>query len=206
MSVLILTDFRHGWAIFGPLADKNTWKGVLLELPASEKFSGLFCTCCEISVWNLAYTSSGWCHTSSSSFIPSGTLWPTLQPKIGQSHLSAFMALKIILRLQIWYTHSNSECLDPYWLLSCLGNFWPSGGQKHSKGGVSRAPSQRHMRFEFHQNQVSASEEFSGLFSKCCAISTWKLVYTLSRLHNILRSCFTRMGSLWPSCSSPRHS
>ena len=44
---------------FGPLADKNTWKGVLLELPASEKFSGLFCTWCEISVWNLAYTSSG---------------------------------------------------------------------------------------------------------------------------------------------------
>ena len=42
MSVLILTDFRHGWAIFGPLVDINTWKGVLLELPASEKFSGLF--------------------------------------------------------------------------------------------------------------------------------------------------------------------
>ena len=40
--VLIRGDFRHGWAIFGPLADKNTWKGVLLELPASEKFSGLF--------------------------------------------------------------------------------------------------------------------------------------------------------------------
>ena len=36
------TDFRHDWAIFGPLADKNTWKGVLLELPASAKFSGLF--------------------------------------------------------------------------------------------------------------------------------------------------------------------
>ena len=42
VSVLILTDFRHGWAIFGPLVDKNTWKGVLLELSASEKFSGLF--------------------------------------------------------------------------------------------------------------------------------------------------------------------
>ena len=42
VSVLIPTDFRHGWAIFGPLADKNTWKGVLLELPATEKFSGLF--------------------------------------------------------------------------------------------------------------------------------------------------------------------
>ena len=41
----------------------------------------------------------------------------------------------------------------------------------------------------------------AGLVSKCCAVSTWKLVYTLSRLHNILSSCFTRMGSLWPSCS-----
>ena len=42
VSVLILTDFCQGWAIFGPLRVKNTWKGVLLELPASEKFSGLF--------------------------------------------------------------------------------------------------------------------------------------------------------------------
>ena len=67
----------------------------------------------------------------------------------------------------IWYTHSNSECLDPYWPLSCLGNYWTPGGQIHSKGGVSRAPSQWHMRFEIHQNQVSASKEFSGLFSKC---------------------------------------
>ena len=75
---------------------KNTWKEVLLELPASEKFSGLFRTCCEISIWNLANTSNGWCHTTCSSFIPIWTLWPTLQPKIGQSHLSAFMALKII--------------------------------------------------------------------------------------------------------------
>ena len=65
VSVLNPTDFRHGWAICSPLADKNTWKGMFLELPASEKFSGFFCTCCEISVWNLASTSSGWCHTSS---------------------------------------------------------------------------------------------------------------------------------------------
>ena len=42
MSVLTTTDFRHGWVIFGPLADKNTPKGELVELPASEKFSGLF--------------------------------------------------------------------------------------------------------------------------------------------------------------------
>ena len=28
-------------------------------------------------------------------------------------------------------------------ILSWLGNFWPSGGQKHLKGGATRAPSQR---------------------------------------------------------------
>ena len=34
-----------------------------------------------------------------------------------------------------------------------------------------------------------------------------KLIDTFSRLHNILSSRFTRMGSPWPtSCSSPRHS
>ena len=59
-------------------------------------FSGFFSTCFEISVWNLLYTCSRWCYTSSASFVPIGTLWPTLQPKIGQSHLSALMALKII--------------------------------------------------------------------------------------------------------------
>ena len=30
MSVLTSTNFRHGWAIFGPLADKNTRKGELV--------------------------------------------------------------------------------------------------------------------------------------------------------------------------------
>ena len=202
MSVLIPTDFCHGWAIFGPLADKNTWKGVLLELPASEKFSRhLLYMLWDISLKLGIYI---WWVVSHVKFEFNSNLdtLTYLAAKIGQSHLSAFMALKVMQRLHFWYTHSNSECLDPCWFLSSLGNFWPSGGQKHSKGGVSRAPSQRHMRFEFHQNQVSASEEFSGLFSKCFAISTWKLVYTLSSLHNILRSCFTRMGSLWPSSCS----
>ena len=39
MSALTSTDFRHGWANFGPLADENTRKGELVELPASEKLS-----------------------------------------------------------------------------------------------------------------------------------------------------------------------
>ena len=36
VSVLTPTDFCHAWAIFGPLVDKNTWKGELVELPASD--------------------------------------------------------------------------------------------------------------------------------------------------------------------------
>ena len=75
---------------------KTLERGCYWSSQPAKSFPDFFCTCCEISVWNLAYTSNGWCHTSSSSFIPIWTLWPILQPKIGQSHLSAFMALKII--------------------------------------------------------------------------------------------------------------
>ena len=106
-----------------------------------EVFQAFFYMFWDISL-KYVYTCSRWCYTSSSSFIPIRTLWPTLQPEIGQSHLSAFMSLKIIKRPQIWYTHLYCECLDPYWFSSWLGNFWPSGGQKHLKGGVTRAPSQ----------------------------------------------------------------
>ena len=97
-------------------------------------FPGFFSTCFEISVWNLVYTCSRWCYRSSSSFILIGTLWPTFHPKIGQSHLSAFMALDLV------HTLKYSECLDPCWFLSCLGNFWPSGGQKTWKGELVKLP------------------------------------------------------------------
>ena len=36
VSVLTHIDFCHAWAIFGPLVDKNTRKGELVELPASD--------------------------------------------------------------------------------------------------------------------------------------------------------------------------
>ena len=126
---------------------KSTIFGILAIIFARfgfcKVFRAFFSTCFEISIWNLVYTCSRWCYTSSSSLIPIGTLWPTLQPKIGQSHLSAFMALKTIWRPQIWYIHLYCECLDLYWFSSWLGNFWPSCRQKHVKGGVTRAPSQR---------------------------------------------------------------
>ena len=149
----------------------------------------------------------------SSSCIPIWTLWLTLQPNIGQCHLSAFMALKVILRPQIWYTHSNNECLDPYWFSSCLGNFWLSGGQNHLRKGVDRDPASekfyrlffymfrdmsfkpgiyiqqvaRHMRFEFHHNQVSASGEFSGLFSTPLSLANKIIVDVCKNNWNAVR-------------------
>ena len=38
VSVLTPTDFCHAWAMFGPLVDKNTWKGVLVEVAQHIEF------------------------------------------------------------------------------------------------------------------------------------------------------------------------
>ena len=92
-SLLISVMFGQFLALWWT---KTLERGCYWSSQPVKSFPDFFCTCCEISVWNFAYTSSGWCHTSSSSFIPIWTLWLTLQPKIGQSHLSAFMTSKII--------------------------------------------------------------------------------------------------------------
>ena len=126
MSVLIPTDFRHGWAIFGPLADKNICKGVLLELPASEKFSGLLCTCCEISVWNFAYTSSGWCHTSV--YTPVWKMgrimpWqcPSVRPRFPDFTSTCFeiSIWNLVYTFSRWHDMSSLSCI-------AIGSFWPS--------------------------------------------------------------------------------
>ena len=43
-------------------------------------------TCFEISIWNLVYTFSRWHDMSSLSCITIGSFWPSLQPKVGQTH------------------------------------------------------------------------------------------------------------------------
>ena len=133
------------------------------------------------------------------------------------------MASKIIARPQIWYTHLYSECLDHYWFLSWLGNFWPSGGQKHSEGGVSRAPSQRKKFLDFfqhalrcqfetwyihlvgsatHQGRVSSQSGHPDLLYS----QEWFDVIFLNLWPQKLYRAF-RFGTLWPiSCSYPRHS
>ena len=66
---------------------KTLERGCYWSSQPVKSFPDFFCICCETSVWKLIYTSSGWCHTSSSSFIPIWTFWPTLHPKIGQSFI-----------------------------------------------------------------------------------------------------------------------
>ena len=58
-------------------------------------FSGLSSTCFEIYIRNLVYTFSRWHDISSLSCITIVSLWPTLQPKVGQTHLFAIMASEI---------------------------------------------------------------------------------------------------------------
>ena len=48
-------------------------------------FPDFFSTCFEISNWNLVYAFSRWHDMSSLSFITIGSLWPSLQPNVGQT-------------------------------------------------------------------------------------------------------------------------
>ena len=43
-------------------------------------------TCFEISIWNLVYTFSRWHDMLSLTCITIGSFWPSLQPKVGQTH------------------------------------------------------------------------------------------------------------------------
>ena len=50
------------------------------------RFPDFSSTCLEISIWNLVYTFSRWHDMSSLSCITIGSFWPSLQPKVGQTH------------------------------------------------------------------------------------------------------------------------
>ena len=50
------------------------------------RFPDFSSTCFEISIWNLVYTFSRWHDMSSLSRITIGSLWPSLQPKVGQTY------------------------------------------------------------------------------------------------------------------------
>ena len=50
------------------------------------RFLDFSSTCFEISIWNLVYTFNRWHDMSSLSCITIGSFWPSLQPKVGQTH------------------------------------------------------------------------------------------------------------------------
>ena len=50
------------------------------------RFPDFSSTCFEISIWNLVHTFSRWHDMSSLSCITIGSFWPSLQPKVGQTH------------------------------------------------------------------------------------------------------------------------
>ena len=66
-------------------------------------FPDFFSTCFEISIWNLVYAFSRWHDMSSLSFITIGSLWPSLQPKVGQTQFLQSWPYKSRWILQIWY-------------------------------------------------------------------------------------------------------
>ena len=96
MSVLTTTDFSHGWAIFGPLADKKHSEGGVSRAPSQQKVFWTFFQ------YALRYQFETWyIHLVGSAthqvkiFITVGSPWPTLQPRMGQCNFSSFMASKI---------------------------------------------------------------------------------------------------------------
>ena len=126
------------------------------------------------------------------------------------SNLSAFMAYinKKLYRGFRFGAHTQIvSVLIPVDFCFPWAIFGPLVGNNTRKGELVELPASDTWGMSFIRIRSLPLKSFLDFFSKCLAISTWKLVYALSSLHNILRSCFTRMGSLWPSsCSYPRHS
>ena len=61
------------------------WQCPSVRPSVRPSFPDFFSTCFEISIWNLVYAFSRWHDMSSLSFITIGSLWPSLQPKVGQT-------------------------------------------------------------------------------------------------------------------------
>ena len=131
-------------------------------------------------------------------------------PIVFQGHPSNFKVTRDktspnLTQIGCFWTIGRSQLSNPSDLPCChaWAIFGPLVDKNTRKGELVELPASDTWGLSFIRiRSLHASEEFSGLFSKCFAVSTWRLVYTLSRLHNILSSCFTRMGSLWPSSCS----
>ena len=179
-NVLTRTDFRHGWVVLGPLVATNTLKGISAELPTSGKFFGVFFMFWDMSLKPGMYIRWVAWHIRFE-FRRNQVLWPTLQRDICQIRFS-------------------SHCLmNPPNLVSTLSPLAPTDFCSSLAISVLGAPEGGPL---VRSPWFPVSGRFFKLLPKCFQVSTWKLVNTLSRLHSILISHFTKTGSLWrTSCS-----
>ena len=121
-----------------------------------------FSTYFEISIWNLVCTFGRWSKRSRSSFISIGTLWPTLQLKIGQIIFlhswpqKLYRAVRFCTHIYIVNVLTPTDC--------CHG--WAVFGPP-ALGRVSLAG-------------LPACEKFSRLFCTYFKMSIWNLIYTSS--------------------------
>ena len=169
-SVLIFVIVAQFVVLWWPNGHKLSERGPRKSSLPGEIFWGFVFACSELWTWYLAYTSARCYDSSSLRFIVIRSLDPFTTKKMVK-----------LVSLQM------ASSFGPFWFLLQMGIFWPWWPNTHKGESLVRSP------------WFPASEEFPKFFSICFEVSTWMLVYTLSRLHNLLTSCFTRIGSMWPN-------
>ena len=94
-NIIFTVDIARETVFIRPF-EKRTYYAVAMSVrpsvrlsvrpPVRPGFPDFSSTFFEISIWNLVYTFSRWHDMSSLSCITIGSLWPSLQPKVGQNH------------------------------------------------------------------------------------------------------------------------
>ena len=106
-TALKIVEFDPNWAFSDSNSSFNTpmaAKRCNVRPSVRPRFQDFSRTCFEISMGNLVYTFSRWQDMSSLSCITIGSLWPSLQPKVSQTHFLQSWPHKSRYILQIWYT------------------------------------------------------------------------------------------------------
>ena len=142
------------------------------------EFSGLFATCFQIYFSNLVYTFSRWHDMSSLSFIIIGSLWPSLQPKVDQTHF-----------LQSW-THKSREICQ-IWYVGC-----PLYTPRHKFRFIQKCYFQN---FGDYFCAFWIFSVFRAFFWTCFQILISNLLYTSLMRHHRLSSSFIAIRTFWPT-------
>ena len=131
-------------------------------------------------------------------------IWPTLQPKIGQTNFSALWPKKLYTAF-IFGTHTqHSKCLELHCLSSWLGNFGHLVAADTQKGDFNRAPppAECFLRF-FICDQAALRTLISVCLSVRLSVRHTLLTMFLSLYHpDIFRTYYH--WQMWPPCKRSR--